>query len=209
MNRCGLCGCDLEHGYLCPPDVRMLTERLDRLPLLYKALAPFIVPSARSGADRVSSGHAASRMPVNEAVLELRVTGIALVLEGWRADIQRVRGWGEPAIAGDLEERVRRAARWIGMTSEWIASSYPAAGDLAREVREIEGAALSAIGAWEDRGRLIGSCVALVGTAEVCGAPLRHRSGEKTLICPACRCEYTAQDFLLLYNLQPEPEEAA
>lgn len=33
--------------------------------------------------------------------------------------------------------------------------------------------------------------------------------GEKTLICPACRCEYTAQDFLLLYNLQPEPEEAA
>lgn len=209
MNQCGMCERQLEHGHLCPGCTLALAERLRRMPKVYAALEGFLAPGARGSSERGHSGSAFAALPVTEAVLDLRYGGIALVLEGWRADIQRVRGWGEPAITGTVERRVMAAARWLGMSLEWIAASYPAAGDLAREVREIEGAALSAIGAWEDRGRLIGSCVALVGTAEVCGAPLRHRSGEKTLICPACRCEYTAQDFLLLYNLQPEPEEAA
>lgn len=201
---CGQCCRDLEAGYLCAGCTLALAERLDRMPKVYAALAGFLTPTARSSAEFVSHGHAGSSLPVDEAVLDLRYGGIALVLEGWRSDVQRVRGWGEPAVVGDVEERVRRAARWIGMELPWIADCYPAAGDLAREVRELEGAALSIVGAVPDRGRRIGNCVAVDASGVVCGAVLYHRRGETRLVCPWCSCVYEARDFLKLKALQPE-----
>lgn len=201
---CGQCCRDLEAGYLCAGCTLALAERLDRMPKVYAALAGFLTPTARSSAEFVSHGHAGSSLPVDEAVLDLRYGGIALVLEGWRSDVQRVRGLGEPAVVGDVEERVRRAARWIGMELPWIADCYPAAGDLAREVRELEGAALSIVGAVPDRGRRIGNCVAVDASGVVCGAVLYHRRGETRLVCPWCSCVYEARDFLKLKALQPE-----
>lgn len=201
---CGMCDRDLVDGYLCPGDTLALAERLDRMPKLYAALAGFLTPAARASAEFVSRSHAGASLPVDEAVLDLRYGGIALVLEGWRSDVQRVRGWGQPAIVGDVEERVRRAARWLGMELAWISASYPAAGDLAREIREVEGAALSIVGATEGRGKRIGNCVAVDASGVVCGAVLRHRHGETRLVCPWCTCTYEARDFLMLKALQPE-----
>ena len=204
MNTCGLCGRDLEDGYLCAGDTLALAERLERMPKLYAALAGFLSPAARASAEFVSRSHTAPALPVDEAVLDLRYGGIALVLEGWRSDVQRVRGWGEPAAEGSVEGRVRRAARWLGMELSWIAASYPAAGDLAREVREVEGAALSIVGAAPDRGKRIGNCVAVDASGVVCGAVLRHHNGETRLVCPWCTCVYGPEDFLMLKTLQPE-----
>ncbi|MFM9672738.1 hypothetical protein [Streptomyces galilaeus] len=204
MNTCGLCERDLEAGHLCPGDTLALGERLDRMPKLYAALAGFLAPAARGTTDRVTSSHANPGLPVDEAVLDLRYGGIALVLEGWRSDVQRVRGWGEPAITGDVEERVRRAARWLGMEMPWIAGAYPAAGDLAREVRELEGAALSIVGALPDRGRRIGQCVSVDSSGVICGAVIRLLPGQTKLVCDWCRCVYaTEQDWLLLLHHQP------
>lgn len=204
MNQCGLCERDLEAGHLCPGDTRALAERLSRLPVVYAALAGFLNPAARGSAERVSSSHAAPGLPVDEAVLDLRYGGIALVLEGWRSDVQRVRGWGEPAVTGNIEERVRRAARWLGMELPWIAAEYPAAGDLASEVREMEGAALSIVGALPDRGRRIGQCVAVDSSGVICGAVIRHQAGQTRLVCDWCHCVYaTEQDWLLLLHHQP------
>lgn len=201
---CGLCDRDLEVGYLCPGDTLALAKRLDRMPKIYAALAGFLSPAGRATTEFVSSTVVEPRLPVDEAVLDLRYGGIALVLEGWRSDVQRVRGWGEPAITGDVEERVRRAARWLGMELAWIADSYPAAGDLAQEIRELEGSALSIVGATPDRGKRIGNCVAVDASGVVCGAVLRHHSGETRLVCPWCTCTYEARDFLMLKTLQPE-----
>jgi len=202
---CGLCERQIEHGYLCPGDTLALAERLDRMPKLYAALAGFITPAARGGAERVSRGHAGSTLPVDETVLDLRYGGIALVLEGWRSDVQRVRGWGEPAVTGSVEERVRRSARWLGMELEWIAAAYPAAGDLAREVREMERAALSIVGALPERGRLLGQCVNSDQSGVLCGAPIRHQPGQSRLVCEWCHCVYSSeQDWLLLLHHQPE-----
>lgn len=201
---CGLCERDLEHGYLCPGDTLALAERLERMPKIYTALAGFLSPAGRATTEFVSSTMVEPRLPVDEAVLDLRYGGIALVLEGWRSDVQRVRGWGEPAVTGGPEDRVRRAARWLGMELSWIASDYPAAGDLAREVRELEGSALSIVGAVPDRGKRIGNCVAVDASGVVCGAVLRHHSGETRLVCPWCTCVYEARDFLMLRTLQPE-----
>jgi hypothetical protein len=141
---------------------------------------------------------------VNEAVLDLRYGGIALVLESWLSDVQASRGWGQPAIQGGIEDRVRRAARSLSANLEWIAACYPAAGDLAREIREMEGAALSIVGAVPDRGRRIGQCVAVDLSGVVCGAALRHRAGETRIVCSWCTCVYEARDFLMLKTLQPE-----
>ncbi|MFI2431963.1 hypothetical protein [Streptomyces sp. NPDC018693] len=208
---CGLCDRDLVDGYLCPGDTLALAGRLERMPKLYAALAGFLTPAAHGGAERVSTGHTAAALPVDETVLDLRYGGIALVLEAWRSDVQRVRGWGEPAIVGDVEERVRRAARWLGMDLPWIAASYPAAGDLAREVREVEGAALSIVGALPERGRVVGQCVAVDSSGVVCGAVIRHQAGQTRLVCDWCHCVYaTEQDWLLLLHYQPKyPVDAA
>lgn len=204
MNQCGLCERALEGGYLCPGDVLALAERLERLPKLYEALAAFLSPAIAPPGDRVSSSPAGSRMPVNEAALDLRYGGIALLLESWLSDVQRCRGWGQPAIQGGPEDRVRRAARSLHANLEWIAASYPAAGDLASEVRETEGAALSIVGAVPDRGRRIGQCVAVDASGVVCGATIRHLRGQTRLVCGWCGCVYETQDFLTLALRQPK-----
>jgi hypothetical protein len=103
-----------------------------------------------------------------------------------------------------MEHRVRQAARSLGANLEWIASSYPAAGDLAREVRELEGAALSIVGATRDRGRRIGQCVAADASGVVCGATIRHQRGETVLVCPWCGYVYEEREFLTLASLQPK-----
>ncbi|MFG2855679.1 hypothetical protein ACGFZ9_34265 [Streptomyces mirabilis] len=201
---CGLCERDLEHGVLCPGDALALAERLERMPKLYAALAGFLAPASAPPGERVS-GSGGSRLPVNEAVLDLRYGGIALVLESWLSDVQDSRGWGQPAVQGGVEERVRRAARSLSANLEWIAASYPAAGDLAREVREMEGAALSIVGAAPDRGRRIGLCVNSDQSGVLCGAPIRHHPGQTKLVCDWCRCTYaTEQDWLLLRHYQPK-----
>jgi hypothetical protein len=203
VNACGLCECVLEDGALCPGDTLALAERLERMPKVYAALAGFLAPAGASPGERVSVRHVEPGLPVNEAVLDLRYGGMALVLESWRSDVQAARGWGEPAIEGSVDRRVLVAARALSMNLEWIAASYPAAGDLAREVRELEGAALSIVGALPDRGRRIGQCVAVDASGVVCGAVLRHRAGETRIVCPWCTCVYEARDFLMLRHFQP------
>ena len=204
---CGLCERQLEDGYLCRGDTLALAERLERLPKVYEALAGFLAPASAPPGERVATSGGA-RLPVNEAVLDLRYGGIALVLESWLSDVQRCRGWGQPAAQGGPEDRVRRTARSLGANLEWIAAEYPPAGDLAREVRDLEGAALSIVGATRDRGRRIGQCVAIDASGVVCGATIRHLPGEKTLTCPWCQYVYEERDFLTLHQLQPvETEE--
>lgn len=205
---CGLCEHELEHGYLCPGDVLGLAGRLERLPKLFVELGLYLAPAARPLGERITTAPAEPPLPLNEAVLDLRHGGIALVLESWRADVQAARGWGPPAIEGSIDRRVMASCRWLGMSLEWIAAEYPAAGDLAREVRELEGAALSIVGAKPDRGRPLGQCVAVVDReGTLCGAAIRYRNGDTRLVCPWCACVYEAKDFLTLR--QHQPEEAA
>jgi hypothetical protein len=200
---CGLCEREMQEGYLCPADARALGERLERLPLAYKALEGFLAPAAHGGAEHVSRAHAGASMPVDEAVLDLRYGGVALVVEGWLGAVQEARGWGQPAIGGTIEDRVKRAARSLHANLEWIAASYPAAGDLASEIREMEGACLSIVGALPERGRRIGNCVAVDASGVVCGAVLRHHNGETRLVCPWCQTSYGPQDWLTLKLYQP------
>ncbi|MFD9225249.1 hypothetical protein ACFWDI_35795 [Streptomyces sp. NPDC060064] len=203
MNQCGLCERDLQDGYLCNGDLLALAQRLDRMPALYRALGAFLAPGGRAAGERVTSRQTDPPLPVNEAVLDLRYGGIALVLEGWRSDVQAVRGWGEPAVEGSVERRVLAAARSLSLNLEWIASSYPAAGDLAREVREMEGAALSIVDPQDprDRAERIGNCPAAFEDGVICGAVLRHRLGEASITCRWCGTDWPQDTWLALKTL--------
>jgi hypothetical protein len=204
VNVCGLCDRPLEYGCLCPGDTLALAKRLERLPALAARLGESLAPVTRAPAERVSAGRPGPSSPVNESALDLWYGGMACVLERWRSDVQAWRGWGEPVIEAGVARRIRVAARWLGMSLEWIAAEYPSAGDLAREVRALEGEALSVLGEGPDRGRRIGACVAVVDReGAACGAPLRHHSGETSLVCPWCACVYGAEDFLMLRHFQP------
>jgi hypothetical protein len=144
---------------------------------------------------------------VNEDVLDLRHGGIALVLESWRSDVQ-------PCAAGANRHHRRRrttgsCAPAGGSGWSWSGSpSYPAAGDLAREIRELEGSALSIVGAPGPRPQRLGQ---LRGRRRVegvvCGAPIRYRTGDRVLVCAWCSYTYEQQDFITLHDLQPREAE--
>lgn len=201
---CGLCGDQLEHGgYLCPRHTLALAERLERLPLLFSEIGEHLVPR-RTGLAEVT-GQPGPCSPVNEDVIDLRQGGVVLVVESWRADVQRVR-WPQhspPPVEGGMDQRVRAACRWLGMELSWVAAHYPAAGDLAREVRELEGGMLAIVGAPPPRARHVGSCIAVTDdTGTVCGAALSSLPGQ-TLRCRQCGTAYrTQQDMLLLLHYQ-------
>lgn len=211
MNVCGLCEHnELEHGYLCPGCTLATTERLNRMPKLWDALAAFLAPSSGGSPQYGRTHPAEAPLPVRENVLSLRAAGgIAGVLEDWRSAMQADRGWGTPAIPAAVDRRVAVAARALSLNIEWIAAAWPLAGEMATEVRNLERDVLTIVDPEDPeerrlrRGTRIGYCVAAFPDDEVCGAVLRSYPGEATLACRWCGTEYGPQDYLLLKQLQP------
>ncbi|MEU3620626.1 hypothetical protein ABZ725_51580 [Streptomyces sp. NPDC006872] len=202
---CGLCGRESGPLYLCEWDTRSLDKRLTELPVLYREVAECLVPRRSGWGEIVATrGAAGPRSPINEDVLDTVTTvRTSEVVRSWRVDVQRVR-WphhGPPAAAS-----LEADCRWLAMELEWITAEYPAAGDLAREVRELEGQARVIVGDPPPRPKDIGQCIAVVnddGTR--CGAALTHTAGQSGITCRQCRAVYRGQqDLLLLLHYQPE-----
>ncbi|MFH9404918.1 hypothetical protein ACH4JS_34925 [Streptomyces sp. NPDC017638] len=215
MNTCGLCERQLEHGYLCPGCTLATTERLDRMPRLWAALSAFLAPA--SGTPQYGrTTPAEAPLPVRETVLSLRAAGgIAGVLEDWRSAMQADRGWGRPVVPTAVERRVLVAARALSLNMEWIGGSWPMAGVMATEVRDLERDVLSIVDPEDPderrarRGTHIGYCVAQVEAGDgedpvVCGAALRSYPGQAVVTCQWCGTAYGPADYLRLKRLQPE-----
>ncbi|GAB2732610.1 hypothetical protein [Streptomyces bullii] len=210
MNGCGLCEQQLEHGYLCPGCARATTERLDRMPKLWSALAGFLTPGSGTSPQYGRTRLAEAPLPVRENVLSLRAAGgIAGVLERWRAAMQYDRGWNPPAVPPAVERRVAVAARGLSMNMDWIVTEWPRAGEFALEIRDLERDILTIVDPEDPderrrrRGTQIGHCVAEFEDGGVCGAPLRAYPGEETLTCQWCRTAYGPDDYLTLLHFQP------
>lgn len=204
MNTCGLCGTDTGATYLCQRDAVRLAERLADLPTLYDEVVHCLVPRQAGWGEIVSTRAAAGpRSPLNEAVLDELGSGeMAAVVHSWRVDVQRER-W--PQHSAPPPAGLAADCRWLGMELEWITAHYPAAADLAREIRTLEAKARGIVGDPVPQRRVVGSCIAVTDdTGTVCGAEITHRAGESRLVCRVCRCVYEGQqDLLLLLHYQP------
>ncbi|MET7779591.1 hypothetical protein ABZU94_29845 [Streptomyces mirabilis] len=202
MNACELCGQEARGRYLCERDAVALAGRLERLPVLDSELSVHLVPGRTGPAEFVSTAPAGPRSPINEAVLdELRNSRAREVVHSWRVDVQRER-W--PQHSPPPPSGLAADCRWLAMELEWIAASYPAAGDLAREVRELEAELRSLVGDPVPRPQRLGLCVAVTDDqGSVCGAVLSRLPGGPVR-CRWCGTSYrTEQDLLLLRHYQP------
>lgn len=202
MSACELCGDEAGGRYLCERDTIALAARLIQLPELDGELTMHLVP-ARSGFGELVTGRSAGpRSPINEAVFdEIRDNRAGAVVRSWRVDVQRVR-WPQhspPPPAGLAAD-----CRWLGMELEWIAAEYPAAGDLAMELRELESGLRSLVGDPVPRRQRLGLCVNVTDDDTACGAVISRLPGGPVR-CRWCGCEYKGeQDLLLLRHYQPK-----
>lgn len=204
MTACELCGDDAGGRYLCERHTVRLAKQLDDLPALYAEVAECLVPRRSGWGEIVATrGAAGPRSPLDEDVLDaVQLGGAAEVVHLWRVDVQRER-WphhGPPppaALAADC--------RWLGMELEWIAAHYPGAGELAREVRELERAGRSIVGDPEPRLQRLGTCVAITGEGVVCGAVISRLPEQTRVRCQWCGYTYaTAGDWARLQHFQPK-----
>ncbi|MER6331839.1 hypothetical protein ABT298_21395 [Streptomyces sp. NPDC001034] len=204
MIGCELCGEDSSGRYLCDRHTTALAKRLDDLPTLYAEVGECLVPRRSGWGDIIATkGAAGPRSPLNEDVLDMVNTARAAeVVHLWRVDVQRVR-WprhGAPPPGGLAAD-----CRWLGMELEWIASSYPAAGDLASEVRDLEAQARSIVGDSAPRPQRLGTCIAITAEGVVCGAVITRLPGQTRIQCRWCRYVYeTGLDWMRLQELQPK-----
>ncbi|MFE3123895.1 hypothetical protein ACFXHD_10780 [Streptomyces hydrogenans] len=198
MSTCQLCETRETGDYLCPSCTHVLAEQLRRLPVLYGGLAAFLMPAAR-GAQH--GGHAQAvdgALPVSENVLDLRGPGgMVATLESWREALHDARRWPAPALGVSIPNRVGSASAALHHSLDWIAQHWPAAGDLAREIRDLHGAAASIVHPrlTEERGTRLGKCPAVDPSGVVCGAVLRHYPGESAVTCRWCGCAFEPQQW--------------
>ena len=198
---CELCG-NAASGYLCHRHQEQLAARLRELPALYREAADCLVPRRTGWGDIIATKSAAGpRSPVNEDVIDtVNWARATEVIHSWRADVRRLR-W--PHRGATPPAHLDADCRWLAQELGWIVAQYPAAGDLAREVAELNSAVRSIVGDPEPRPQRIGYCIALVGEGVVCGAVISRMPGETQLKCRWCGSAYGPEDYVLLKHFQP------
>ncbi|MFF8910192.1 hypothetical protein [Streptomyces olivaceoviridis] len=199
---CELCG-NSASGSLCNRHRERLAEGLQELPGLYDEVGEYLIPRRASWGEIIPTrGAAGPQSPVNEDVIDTVTWGRAAeMMRLWRLDVRRVR-WphrGAPP-PGDLAAD----CRWLVQQLDWIVAAYPAAGDLAREVEELNKQARSVVGDPRPRPQRLGTCVAVTDEqGTVCGAVISRLPGETTLICRWCGTAYGPDRYLVLKAYQP------
>lgn len=194
MNECELCeGPELEEYRLCSGCARATLNRVRNMPRLYKALAMLLPPAARPPRLDSGGGSAAAEapMPMPEALLNLRGPGgIVGTLEDWHAALAEDRDWGVPVVRGSIETRLKLAASRLAANIEWIAASWPQAGQFAREVRDLEHGVLSMLSppVRDERIRM-GKCPHK-DDGVLCGAVLWAAPGSTIIRCSWCLSTY-------------------
>ncbi|NYV72962.1 hypothetical protein [Streptomyces sp. UH6] len=189
-------------GHLCSRHTEQLAARLRELPALYREAGECLVPRQSGWGDIVATKAAAGpRSPVNEDVIDtVNWARATEVIHLWRADVRRLR-W--PHRGATPPADLDTDCRWLAQELDWIVAQYPACGDLAREVAELNSAVRSVVGDPEPRPQRLGLCIALVDDDAVCGAVISRLPGETQLRCKWCGTTYGPQDYMTLQHFQP------
>jgi LSD1 subclass zinc finger protein len=173
-------------AYLCAGCTQDLAEHLTALPTLFGQLEEFLLPAARTGGRGARPVEAPA--PLNLDVVDLR-TEIAATLTSWHVALYDALDWDPQAPASSLAERVKDAAEALHVNRLWIASSWPAAGDCAGEIRELYRSATSVVGPRE-QGTRLGYCPTVADNGAICGSVLRLPPGGRVVKCRWCQRTY-------------------
>ncbi|MFJ2631086.1 hypothetical protein ACIO6U_03855 [Streptomyces sp. NPDC087422] len=177
------------------------------MPGLYAALAAFLAPAGRRP-ELVSTRPVEAPLPVSGPVLDLRAPGgMVGTLEDWRSALHEALAWTQPVPRGSIEDRVKAAANGLHVNMLWIAASWPAAGDLAQEIRDLH-RDITSITNPPERGHRAGNCPALYNGV-LCGAVLRLPQGGSVITCTWCKATYPPATWAGLRAAQPPLEEAS
>ncbi|CAG6392745.1 hypothetical protein NMG29_06515 [Streptomyces cocklensis] len=183
---CEMCDRPAGADYLCARCTADLGLRLGQLPALYAALGSMLAPGRTADGGRGATlveAPAPARLDVVDQRAEFGVLEVwARALAADRAVPVAVPG------ADDLGARATAACAALGAAVDWIASSWPAAGDCAGEVRGLFDGARSVVGAGDLPARM-GRCPRLVHGA-ACGAELLLPQGQQVLRCGWCGATY-------------------
>jgi hypothetical protein len=183
---CLLCERPLGDAYLCPACSADLADRLGQLPALYTALGSMLTPERSSGGGRTAAAVEAP-LPLRSDVADQRAE--FAVLEVWARALQDARR--TPAVrpvTDDLGARVTAACTALAAEVPWISAAWPAAEDLAREVRDLHDDARTVVGT-EDLPARMGPCPTVVH-GQPCGAELLLPAGQQVVVCKFCGSTY-------------------
>lgn len=190
---CEMCERPAGDAYLCPPCQQDTADRLQRLPALYAALGSMLAPARSTDGGGRGGTLVEAPLPLRLDVADARAQfGIlpawarALADDRQRPELTSTRE--AVAVPDDLGARVAAACAALAVARAWIAAEWPAAGDLAREVRELHDGARTVVGV-EDLPARMGRCPAVVQGAP-CGAELLLPTGVQVLNCRWCGATY-------------------
>lgn len=205
MSQCELCQRAVyADAYLCDGCTRDAADHLAALPGLFEQLEEFLLPPRRG--DTRGARPVEAPVPLDLDVVDLR-TELAATLTSWHGALYDALGWDPPKPAASLAERVKAAAVALHVNRLWIASSWPAAGDCAGEVRELHRSATSVVGPREN-GTRMGLCPTQVDGV-LCGATLRLPPGGKVVRCRWCQRTYPPGTWAALREAQDAAEVSA
>ncbi|MFE7559650.1 hypothetical protein [Kitasatospora sp. NPDC057500] len=201
---CQLCPRDTA-GRLCTPCATRLGRHLADLPPLYAALAAYLRPSAQA-ADRLGTRPTApadAPLPVDLDVLDLIGPGGAVtVLETWRQALHEDLELHWPDPWGHPDGRLLRAARGLHQHMGYIRLDWPAAGDFAREVRQLHAAATRHVAPTDrltDRPTVVGHHPdPRPGDSAPCGGRLELPHGAAHVRCARCGAAWGPLQWLQL-----------
>lgn len=183
---CELCERPSGDAYLCPSCAADLADRLEQLPALFTDLGDMLAP-VRSHDGGRGATLVDSPLPVDIDVVDHR-TAFA-VLPSWARALAEDRKMPVPApAADDLGAQVTAACSALRSAAPWIAVGWPAAGDCAREVKQLHDDIRTVVGGVDLPARM-GRCPALADAAR-CGAELLLPSGQQVVRCAWCGATY-------------------
>ncbi|GGP55917.1 hypothetical protein [Streptomyces abikoensis] len=160
---------------------RRLSDALNELPDLYRALAAHLAPGRTGAASR--RGSRTPPLPLRLDVLDLRAWGgIEGILTSWERDLCDRLGWATPPFRGTVEQQVDEAARLLRDNLDWIVGCHPAADDFASEIHAVVNQIKAVVTGETPERRLRLACT--------CGASLTI-----TLSTPGRRCIRCGQQY--------------
>jgi predicted RNA-binding Zn-ribbon protein involved in translation (DUF1610 family) len=189
--------------YLCPGCAADTFDRLDMLPDTYDQLADKLRPLGSNWPKGNRGG--TTVYPPMPSTRAMDHRDAFAILPSWHHALFDAMGRPAPALPGDADGRVKAAVRGLQTHRKWATREWPAAGDFAREIRDLFNDVRTVVGE-PDLAARMGPCPT-VRDRQSCGATLRLPEEAQVIYCPWCGATYPPGVWAALKRAQLAMEQ--